>query len=362
MSGDGRNINPNLGALSGQGAHQRVKASEQRLEQLAREAWQNLPTETMTGSPTYYDRPAIKEPVWKPLVAAYFYTGGTAGAASTLAAAAQIFGRGRMGGLVKRGRWIAVAGTTVGMGLLVEDLGRKSRFLNMLRVFRPTSPMSIGSWALAASTTAAAGAVVFDSRAPLLGNTAGLAAGFGGLPLSGYTAALVSNSAVPIWQAVRTSLPTLFVASAMNGAASLLDMMDLTTEEARVVRRFGNAGRMVELVAATAVERDADEVERVGRPLHEGVSGSLWKLAKGATAASLTLGMLPWGAKWKRRFAGLLGTIGAISVRFAIFYAGIASSRDPRATFEQQRAGHGAMEVTGRSAVTGPNDERAVPS
>jgi len=357
MSGDGRYIDPNVGALGGEGAHQRVKASEERLEQLARDAWNNLPTETGT---TYYDRPVIKEPVWKPVVAAYFYTGGTAGAASTLAAAAQLFGRGEMRGLVKRARWIAAAGTTLGMGLLVEDLGVKSRFLNMLRVFRPTSPMSVGSWILGASTTASAGAVVFRTRAPLLGDLAGVAAGAGGMPLSGYTAALVTNSAVPIWQAIRTSLPPLFVASAMNGAASLLDMMTLSPAEQRVVQRFGVAGKMAELVAAERVQKDADKVERVGRPLKEGVGGSFWRLAKLTTAASLVLSLLPGRWRWKRWIGGLLGTIGAVSTRFAIFYAGIASSRDPRATFEQQRAGHGAVEVTGTAAVTGPNGERAL--
>jgi len=354
MSGDGRYIDPSVGALSGEGSHQRVKATEERLEQLARDAWTKLPTEAGT---TYYDRPVIKEPVWKPVVAAYFYAGGTAGAASTLAAAAQVFGRGRMRGLVKRGRWIAAAGTGLGTGFLIEDLGRRERFANMLRVFRPTSPMSVGSWVLSASTATSAAAAVFDGG--LLGNIAGLAAGTGGLPLSGYTAALVSNSAVPIWQAVRTSLPPLFVGSAMNGAASLLEMMDLTDEEARVVKRFGVAGKVAELIAAEAVQKDAEEVERVGRPLKEGLSGSLWHLAKGATAASLAISLLPGRGRWKRRLAGLLGTIGALSVRFAIFYAGIASARDPRATFEQQRAGLGAADVTGRSAVTGPGDERA---
>ncbi|HJT38291.1 MAG TPA: NrfD/PsrC family molybdoenzyme membrane anchor subunit [Actinomycetota bacterium] len=359
MSGDGRYIDPNLGSLSGEGSHQRVKATEERLEQLARDAWTHVPSDTTAG-PTYYDRPVIKEPVWKPAVAAYFYTGGTAGAASTLAAIAQVFGRGRMRGLVKRARAIAAGGTTVGMGLLVYDLGRKSRFLNMLRVFRPTSPMSVGSWMLGASTTASAGAIVFGERAPLVGDLAGLAAGAGGLPLSGYTAALVSNSAVPIWQAVRTSLPPLFVSSAANGAASLLDMMDLTGEEARVVNRFGVMGKIGELVAAEAVTKDAERVERIAMPLKEGFSGSLWRLAKLSTSASLALSLLPGRARWKRWITGLLGTIGAVSVRFAIYYAGIASARDPRATFEQQRAGYGGTEVTGRAAVTGPNRERAI--
>src|SRR5438874_11336372 len=84
--------------------------------------------------PSYYDRPVLKEPVWKWYVPAYFYVGGAAGAAATLGAAAQLADRRGLAGLIRRCRWIAAAGGAVGTGLLVVDLGRPERFLNMLRV------------------------------------------------------------------------------------------------------------------------------------------------------------------------------------------------------------------------------------
>jgi len=84
--------------------------------------------------------------VWIWAVPAYFYAGGVAGASAILAAAA-----GRLGGddtenLVVRARWIAAVSGGAGSVLLIHDLGRPRRFLHMLRVFRPTSPMSVGSW------------------------------------------------------------------------------------------------------------------------------------------------------------------------------------------------------------------------
>jgi hypothetical protein len=135
--------------------------------------------------------------------------------------------------------------------------------------------------------------------------------------------------------------------------------MRLGPREAEIVHRFGVTAKVAELAAMTAVERDAARVERVARPLKEGRSGLLLKAAKVATAASLTLSLLPGRHKGRRVAAAMLGTAGALCYKFGIFYAGQPSARDPRATFRLQRAGHGGAEVTGTAAVTGPRDERA---
>jgi formate-dependent nitrite reductase membrane component NrfD len=253
---------------------------------------------------------------------------------------------------------MATVGSAVGGGLLVADLGRPSRFLNMLRVFRPSSPMSVGSWVLAGVAPAAGAAAVTSGSGGalgVLGDAAGLAAGALGVPLAGYTAVLLSNTAVPIWQGARRSLPALFVSSGVATAASLLGMLDLTDREERAVRRFGIAGRVAELAASQVVARGAGRVEAVGRPLHEGVAGTLWRASEALTAASLALSLVPGRRTRLRRVAeGALGAAGSLAMRFAVFHAGKASARDPRATFHQQRAGFGGAEVTGREAVSGP--------
>src|SRR5918912_3378961 len=95
---------------------------------------------------TYYDRPVLKEPVWIWAVPAYFYVGGVAGAAATLGAVTALSRDDDLEVLARRCRALAAGGTVAGSALLVYDLGRPERFLNMLRVFRPSSPLNVGSW------------------------------------------------------------------------------------------------------------------------------------------------------------------------------------------------------------------------
>ena len=327
------------------------------------EVWDRPPGETFTGSdPTYYDRPVLKEPVWIWAVPAYFYVGGAAGAASLLAEVTESLAGGETDDLVRAARRIGAAGGGIGTALLIYDLGRPERFLNMLRVFRPTSAMSVGSWTLAAATP------VFGATAILphaggwpghLGNLLGKVAGVLGMPLAGYTAVLLTNTAVPVWQATRRSLPWLFIGSAMSAAGSLLGFASLNDTEAKIVRRFEVSGQVAELAAALAIERDVSRVEQVGRPYGEGVAGALWRASKILTALSLALNLWPRHGRAFRFAGGACGTAGALAVRFATFYAGKASARDPKASFHGQRAGEGGSAITGAAAVSGPGGQRA---
>jgi formate-dependent nitrite reductase membrane component NrfD len=174
------------------------------------------------------------------------------------------------------------------------------------------------------------------------------------LPLSGYTAVLLSTTAVPVWQKTSRTLPYLFVASAASSAASLLGMANLDDHEAKIVTRFGTVAALAELVAGNAVERDASEVERVGRPLREGLAGSLWKASTRLSLASLAIAALPGRGRAQRIVSGLLGAGAGLCLRFSIFHAGKVSARDPRATFAHQHHGFGGAEVTGRPAVRAP--------
>ncbi|HYZ10307.1 MAG TPA: NrfD/PsrC family molybdoenzyme membrane anchor subunit [Actinomycetota bacterium] len=335
---DRRNVDPTLGILEGEGAAQRAAEADERVPFTV---WAETPGRGPAAGATYYDRPAIKEPVWIWSVPAYFYAGGMAGAAATLGMVAQ--GDQELRGLVRRSRWLATIGLAASGAFLVHDLGRPERFLNMLRVFRPTSPMSMGSWALAAAGPLAGASAVF-SGGPLraAGDMAGVGAGLIGPALSSYTGVLLSNTSVPVWAAARRSLPVLFASSSAASAASLLELVQLSRREERVVRRFGILGKVAELTGMVAVERETGRTERVGRPLREGLGGSLWRAAKVLTAASLLLSAKPGRSRGRRTASGLLGTAGAISLRLALFHAGKASARDPRATFEQQRGGERA--------------------
>lgn len=342
---DGRNIDPSVAKLEGEGAQQRVKnleganpIREYRLPVLSGRV------ETRQASPTYYDRPAVKEPVWIWSVPTYFFVGGVAGSSSMLAAVIRLVGDESMKSLVRDARWTGAVGDAISAALLTHDLGRPSRFLNMLRVFRPTSPMSIGSWVLSLSGGVNAIAALFGGRGQRFDSVAdyaGLAGGALGLPLAGYTAVLVGNTAVPVWQASRRTMPFLFLTSAAAGAASLLELLPRTHSERRVLRVFGTAAKVADAVAHTIVEKDASRVERVAKPLKEGFSGTLWRASAVMNLASLGLSLAPGKAKWKREVAAGLSLASSFALRWSVFQAGKKSARDPRATFEPQRAGEG---------------------
>lgn len=293
--------------------------------------------------PTYYGQPLLKEPVWIWAVPAYFYAGGVAAGAALVGAVAQLADREGLDRLVTRSRWLAAAGTSVGTGLLIHDLGRPARFLNMLRVFRPTSAMSMGSWTLTATGTSAAAATILPALGlRRLGDAAGLGTGALAPVLGTYTAVLLSDTAVPVWQATRTSLPRFFAASALVATSSALDLFpDVAPREAAITRRLGIVAKVADVVAAEQVQRHADEVERVGRPLREGASGALWKGGKAATIASLGVSLVPVPPRWRARrrvLSAVLASAGSLLARFAVLHAGSRSARDPVASFARQRA------------------------
>jgi formate-dependent nitrite reductase membrane component NrfD len=240
--------------------------------------------------------------------------------------------------LVIKTRWISTAGALISTGFLIHDLGRPERFLNMLRVFKVTSPMSMGSWILSAFSSAAGAAAVlpFGPRLfrPLAG-VFGVVAGLLGLPLAAYTGVLLVQTAVPLWKNHLWSV--LALCSGTAAAGSLMELLPLNVKEVRAVEMFGLIGKVGEVIVATSIEREAARVERVARPLHDGFTGFLWQSTKVLTVVSAMVSLSPGHSRKKRVVAGILGTAAGVCVRFAYFLAGKRSARDPRATFEQQR-------------------------
>jgi formate-dependent nitrite reductase membrane component NrfD len=334
---DVRGLDRDLALLQGEAVTQSIR--ETATGQARRLVWQNIPAMTRED-PTYYDRPVIKEPVWNWSVPTYFYAGGAAGAASVLGAVAQLIDREGLSGLVKRCRWVAAGGTALGTAALIYDLGRPERFLNMLRVFRPTSPLNVGSWVLAAMTPLSGSSAVLAGTGGAvrsIGDFAALGSGTLGVPLAGYTSVVLTNTAVPSWLQIRRSLPALFYASAASSAACLLEATKLSEREGSIVRRFGLLGKMAELASSVLVQRELSEIEPLGKTLTEGFAGSLWISGRALTGGSAALSFFAKTRKIKV-LSAVLGSAGAVAIRFAVFHAGKASTRDPRATFHQQRS------------------------
>jgi formate-dependent nitrite reductase membrane component NrfD len=334
---DGRHLDRRRAKLEGEAADQRIDrpAEGWPVEQEEERALLTRPLD----SPTYYDLAPVKAPPWKWYIPAYLYVGGVTGAVSALGACTQW--RSSLAPLTGRARTASAAGYIASAALLISDLGRPERFLYMLRVFRPTSPMNMGSWLLTAggAVSTATWLLGQGDRKGLraIARGSGTLAGASGIALSVYTAVLLANTAVPLWSRARRALPWLFAASSAASAASLLSLVARDGEPgAEVIRRFGMVGKAGELLAGKAVEDEAAH-PRVRAALHDGRGGQLWRASKVLTGASLLLDFVPRTSRRTRLLSGLLGTVGAVVGRFAIAEAGKATASDPRATFEPQR-------------------------
>ena len=282
--------------------------------------------------PAYYGRPIVKPPVWKREIGWYLFTGGLAGASATMATMARASGNPV---LARRAALVAAVAVNVSPALLVKDLGRPERFLNMMRVFKPSSPMNLGSWLLLGSGTATTGATLLDlagiaprTRAVLEG-----IAGVAGLPLSVYTAVLLGDTANPAWHEGRRDLPFLFAAgaAASAGAAAVLTT---PPEHAGPARRAMLLGTVGSQVAETVMER---RIGGVARAYATGEAGRYRRTARILDGAGLALS-LARGRRVRRLGAGLL-LAGAAASRFAVFKAGFQAAEDPRYLLETQRDG-----------------------
>ena len=282
---------------------------------------------------SYYGRPVIKEPVWKPEVPWYLFLGGLTGASATLTWFAKSAGNRK---LARNARVVTIAGGTISPALLISDLGVPARFLNMLRVFKVTSPMSMGSWILVATGTTSAVATASDlfGTLPRTGRIArGLSALFG-LPLATYTAALLSNSAVPVWHEARRELPLAFAGSAAASAGAAATIAT-APGDAGPARRLTVLGVLLERASMQVMEQRLGEL---ARPYHEGPAARYAKLAKGLSIGGAALIAGRGRTRTAAAAGGAMVLAASVCERWSVFEAGKASARDPRYTVGPQRA------------------------
>ena len=283
---------------------------------------------------SYYGRQIVKTPTWKtPDVPLYLFLGGLAGASAVLAEGAALTGRPE---LERVARVAAASGAAAGTVALVHDLGRPERFLNMLRVFKPTSPLSVGSFILApfGALSGAAAAAQVTGTFPRLGRLAGVGAAVLGPPLATYTAALLANTAVPAWHEAHRELPFVFAGSGATAAGGVA-MLFTPVDQAGPARRMTVAGAALEIVAAEAL---LNRLGMVAEPYREGRPGRLMGLARTMTAAAAGATVL--GGRRSRTVSVLAGAAcvtASLLTRFGIFEAGIASAQDPKYTVVPQR-------------------------
>ena len=294
---------------------------------------------------SYYGRPIVKPAPWEDDIAYYLFTGGVAAGSALLGAGADLTGR---PGLRRVARLGSLGGLGLSIGFLVHDLGKPSRFLNMLRVAKLTSPMSVGTWILSLhgpfAGLASAAEVVSMLPAPwqrvgplrlvtFLGRPAGLVGALTAPPVAAYTAVLLADTATPAWHSAHEELPFVFCGSAA-AASGGLGMLGSPVAEAGPARAFAVGGAVVELVAERRMEQS---MGLSAETLHQGTAGRWMRAATGLTVAGATGALVGRRSRVLSVLSGAALMAGSLCTRMGVYKAGMASARDPKYTVVPQR-------------------------
>jgi formate-dependent nitrite reductase membrane component NrfD len=282
----------------------------------------NAPQGFSYSGQSYYGRPAVKASPYGWKVALYTVLGGLAGAAQVIATLADLAAPRRNRSLVKAGRLIAAFnGVVAGPALLIADLHTPQRWYNMLRIFRRTSPMSIGSYVLSAF-----GGFSALSLVPKIDRVAQVPAAIAGAGMASYTPALLATTATPLWSAAPRTLGGEFATAAFaSGAAAL---MFCSSEKA--LESAACVATLAYGAAAYAARRE-HERQRVDGPLRHGKWAGVHKAGL-ALSVALPLACFAMnsvlGRSRERSVLGAAGILaGAFLSRWALFEGGNESAR-----------------------------------
>jgi hypothetical protein len=279
---------------------------------------------------SYYGRPILKVTRWRePHLPAYLFLGELSGAAAVLGAVAAATKR---PALARAARLISPAAAFAGAGFLTAELGRPERFTNMLRVAKPTSPLSVGSWVLAAHSslaTVAAAAEVTGLLRPV-GAAAGAASALTGPVLATYPGVLLANTAVPAWHSAYRQLPVLFAGGALTAAgAAGLAAYALSGDESAAgpAQRLALVGAAAESLAGWGLET---QLGVAGEPYRSGDGGMLLRGARATTLLGAATALFARRSRLAAATAGALLAGGGLCAKFAVLRAGVASASDPK--------------------------------
>jgi len=290
---------------------------------------------------SYYGKQILKTPAWNWMIAAYLFLGGLSAGSAMLGAGADLTGRPRLRRVSRVGALASILGS---LYFLIADLGRPERFHHMLRVAKPSSPMSMGTWLLTAygpgaGVAAAAELMPGRLRRGWLGRLMGWAARPAGLwaaatapGVASYTAVLLSQTAVPAWREAHPYLPFVFTGSAAASGAGL-GMLLAPVSESGPARRMAVAGAALEVAASRVLE------QRLGLSAETYTKGKAHLLRQ--WAEYLTVGGAVGAVIGRNRAvlaaSGAALLAGSALQRFGVFEAGVASTRDPKYVVVPQR-------------------------
>ncbi|MBX6771698.1 MAG: polysulfide reductase NrfD [Chloroflexi bacterium] len=295
----------------------------------------------------YYGLPVLKPPVWQWEIWSYFFLGGLSAGTFLVASLARLFGDedDRRGSQV--GYLLSVAAILPCPLLLIKDLGRSSRFLNMLRIVKPSSPMSMGIWGLIAfsvcsvlSAWRALDAVIGRplplSRA-LPERLVALVGSAAAIFIGGYTGVLLSVTSVPLWSRSVLLGPTFLAAAFSSGLAALglalAFCRGISNRTLAKLRPMEVAALAVEGVMLAGFARQSDRAVRPVVSSDEHGHGFLL----GAVGMGIILPLLAHlvGPHHRRSAAlsSVCALVGGLLLRRALIEGGRVSAEDPQVTF-----------------------------
>jgi formate-dependent nitrite reductase membrane component NrfD len=284
------------------------------------------------------------------LVATYLFLGGIAGASQIIAVIADLCGHEKNRFIVRAGRYLALAGALTGPALLVADLHTPERWYNMLRIFRRTSPMSIGSWTLAgfgtfSALTAGLQFMADRSRRAFYrraARTAALPAAAVGSVLATYTGSLLGATSAPLWASVSRWLPVLFGISAAATSTAAVSLVAHTQEDpASTTRRLDKLALLIagaELLVSAAIDRKWER-EKLAGPLQQEPLATAYRAGYkglGVAAPLFIHGFAALGGRRSRRWsiAACAATLaGGYLLRSVLLAAGRESVKRPQDYF-----------------------------
>ncbi len=305
----------------------------------------------------YRDVPILQRPPWRNDISAYFFLGGVSCGSFVLGTLAETVGGPRRRTLARTAHYVAFATMLPCAPLLIDDLGKPSRFHHMLRIFKPSSPMNLGAWALTAHggvTTLAALRALAGQRAlpgPQALNTVmallpARALAVAGIPpaltLGGYTGVLIGTSSIPVWYK-SPLLGGLFMASAMNTGAAAVSLVSTLTGRAAPDehRLFTPLTLALGATEAALLGAYLATTGPAAKPLLRGRLGLATAAAATGTLAALALDAASLLTSKNRNVLGALAAsatlLGGAALRWGVVFAGHASAEDREGTVEAMK-------------------------
>lgn len=303
------------------------------------------------GEPSYYNVPILKSPPWKWEIASYFFLGGLSAGAYTIARLAERAGGEKYREISRAGAYVALLSFLPCPPLLIHDLGDPKRFHHMMRVFKPTSPMNLGTWGILGFSGMAAVEAARQwkldkhpprRRTPAVRKTTGaleLAHDAAGIPfallVAGYTGVLLSTSANPLWSKNKWLGPLFSASAVATGAAATSLALSRASRGGgkesshRALEKIDTVAHVAEAACLVGYLKQAGPA---ARPLLQGPMKGHMRISIGGMVVGEILKLLPFRGtlrRMARSLSAVISLVSGFSLRWAMVHGGHQAAEDP---------------------------------